>query len=211
MDFRIVSFLIVMFLGLQSQAVSISILGLQDNSQISSAGFKTDSGSGYGEGLLINAHLGGRWSVSTGALYFNRQWADNSAGASTISSQVLAIPLIFDFHLRFLSIGAGAFYSQNQGTLSESGAVSNGALAYNSYGINNYDNGYLGRIEFHLPIGHEVSLHLGAMYLSGSNNLSINQANTFQNRDIVYEAGLNISFESDSGGGLHKSPHGQHH
>lgn len=192
--------------ALHAQALSVSLLGVGDNSQETSSNLKLGSQTNDGEGLLINAYLGGRWTASVGGLYFTRSWTDTSTGASnTISSQVLMVPLIFDFHLRYFSLGLGGYYSQNQGSLSESGAVTNSNLSYAAYGINNYDYGYLGRIGLHMPIGHSAAIQLGVLYAGGSPNLSINTANTFQNRDILYTAGITIGLGGGGGENEHQS------
>lgn len=182
--------------SLQAKAFSVSFLGLQDNSHNTASNLKLSTRINTGYGLLLHQQIGQRWKLTAGGLQFARNWQDCTVGSSTLSSQVLMLPMIFSYELKYLSFGLGGYYSQNQGNLSSVGSVNNSSLAYSSYGIKNYDYGYLGQVGLHVPLGGTFAFQLSATYTGGLLNQSLNQANTFQNRDVMYLAGVTIGQNS---------------
>jgi len=190
-------FLFLFLLGSVALAASVTFQGLEDVSRVTSSNYSVGSQSNFGEGILFNTYLGDRWSLSTGFWYYPRGWTDTTSGSNAISSQVLQIPLMFNFHLRFAYVGLGVYYAQNQGTLLETGAVNNNSLQYGTYGINSWDYGYLGQLGLHMPITPSVGLQLAIAYTSTLVNNSTGTG-TFYNHDIIYIAG--VSFRLGEGG-----------
>jgi hypothetical protein len=175
-------------------AGAISIVGVSDTSSISATGKTVGSQTAFGGGLLIGLPLAMRLSIETGALYFNRNWTDTTTGSNTLSSQVLEVPVLLKFHLRFLSIGAGGYYSSNIGSLNETGTVNNSSLGFGQYGINPYDYGLIGDVGVHIPLGRGFLLRVDGQYLYGLVNIATAPANTVQYRDFQVLAGFTFIF-----------------
>jgi outer membrane protein W len=196
--------MVILSWGLFSAAAhagSLSLVGLQDTSQINAQGTTITSESGTGEGILFSGHLTEGIALETGALYFEHKWGDNTSGTNVITSQVLQVPLVFQMRVfRFFYIGAGGYYTANVGDLKETGSTTNSSLGYTAYGIKNNDYGWVGDAGLQFHVLGRMFLRLEARYTSGSTNLALTSGNQFYTRDWQYIAGLTFYFGGGGGG-----------
>lgn len=200
--YRILGFILCCGFWSAASAMTMSLVGVQDTSRISSDSLTLGSKAGTGEGVLFGMHLADRIGLEFGALQFNRTWTDTTSGTNTISGTVVQVPLIFQLHLlRWFSLGAGGYYSTNSGLMTETGTNPNSSLSYPGYGIAGTDYGMVGAAIFHFRIAHGVYIRLEERYTSGSPNLSVNTANHFYNRDLQTLAGLTFTLGGGGGGG----------
>jgi len=186
-----------------AQASSISLMAVDNFSQNTSTivsgtnGKNLGSQNGFGGGGLVDFPFAQKLGFETGFLFFDRNWSDTN-GANSLVSQTYEIPAMFKLHfLGAVSLGVGGYYAFNSGNLGETGTITNSALTYSNYGLNPYDYGLRGELDFHVPLSMAVNLRIDVAYDYGLSNAATASGNTFNYRSAQILAGLQFMLGSE--------------
>ncbi len=201
---RTIPFLsLVLCLSAQNaRAATLSLVGVGDWSTPSYNPSASASSSklGLGGGALIDFVWLPQWRIEVGGLYVTRKIDfTGESSPQTQQGSGIQIPVLLRYNFnRFISFGAGGYYTRFIGNLSET-SDSTGVTANASYsanGLNDSEFGLVGSLAIHVPITYTMDLTVDGRYLYGLTNLVSDSAITGESSEKYrdFQALIGLTF-----------------
>ncbi len=193
----------IFFSCLQAQAFELSLVGgvnlATPSDQVNSSSSTGTSKLAFGGGALLGFSMVPTVELEIGALYMGRHFtAAVPTGSEEDTYYSFEVPVIVRLiGLRYLTVGAGAYYAVPQGQDSynlspTSGSASSGSTTATSNFKN--DLGAVASVGIKFPIGVASNFLIDGRYYYGLTNMSQNSNETLKARDLQILAGINFEF-----------------
>lgn len=185
-----------------SQAARITLAGVANSSEPREPGTEYTAKPGYGAGLLVEVRMLPLLGLELGALVMPRTYESSDALAGTTtkySAKIYQFPALLRMHLgRFLSFGAGGYYTRAAGDITTEtkspAGTSSQATTYTARNQTTTDFGALASLALYFRLAPLTHLTFDGRYAMGMKNNSTVAGSDRKFNDMQLLAGLQFGF-----------------